>query len=249
MKIFLIFLLSITAIASRAQSLQKMPDSVRKALDAHNGLNKPAATPVAAKTVVITEDTIKARLVRLALSNPQMDISDANVAIAEIARKRANSTILSSVYLGANVNEFVINNSPAASFYPKYNVGLQMPLDLLAKTKAEKKTADQMIKINKSQKEVLEAKLKSDVLILYENFREKREQLELQKIANADDVAAYQKAQQDFKDETISIDELNKAYKTSVEGRSFLATRQKDFAIATLQLEEIIGVPVDSVLK
>lgn len=232
-----------------AQSLSKMPDSVRKAVDEYNGVGqvvKKDPPPAAA----ITEDALKEKLVKLALkNNAQVTAADANIRIAEISRKKANSSMLSSVNLGANANEFVINNSPAANFFPKYNIGVSIPLDLFAKNKAEKQTANQMITINTAQKELIEKSIRAKVLILYETYKEKKEIVELQKMAMEDDMTAYQNAQQDYADNIITLADLNKLYKSSVNEKSILATKQKEFNISVIELEEAIGVPLAKALN
>ena len=127
-----------------AQSGVKASDSLKKADNQNATRMKPV--PVSDTIRILnSEDDIKAKLILLALNNAQAVAADANVRIAEIARRKANSSFLGSVSLGGNVNEFVINNSPAANFFPKYNFGLTIPLDMFAKNKAEKRTADEMI--------------------------------------------------------------------------------------------------------
>lgn len=244
-RILLIIILAYSNFLA-AQSLSKVPDSVRKIVDEYTGVRKSGDNlPI----VKYSEDQIKSKLVNLALKNAQIDAADANISIAEIARKKANSSLLSSVNLGANVNEFVVNNSPAANFFPKYNFGLTLPLDAFAKNKAEKKTADQMIIFNKSQKEQLETNIKARVLIQYELYKEKKELVELQKIAMEDDVAAYERAQSDFKNDDITMEELNKIYKISITEKALLATKEKDLQIAIIQMEEIIGIPLEKALQ
>lgn len=232
-----------------AQSLSKMPDSVRKAVDEYNGVGQVVRNAPPAPAAM-SEDALKEKLVKLALkNNAEITAADANIRIAEISRKKANSSMLSSVNLGANANEFVINNSPAANFFPKYNIGVSIPLDLFAKNKAEKQTANQMITINTAQKELIEKNIRTKVLILYETYKEKKEIVELQKMAMEDDMTAYQNAQQDYADNIITLEDLNKLYKSSVNEKSILATKQKEFNIAVIELEEAIGVPLSKALN
>ncbi len=229
-----------------AQSLSKMPDSVRKAVDEYNGVGQVVKTPQPA----LSDDAIKEKLVKLALkNNAEVTAADAQIRIAEISRKRANSSMLSSVNLGANANEFVINNSPAANFFPKYNIGVSIPLDLFAKNKAEKQTANQMITINTAQKELVEKSIRAKVLILYETYKEKKQLVELQKMAMEEDIAAYEKAQQDYAENIITLEDVNKIYKASVNEKSILATKQKEFNIAVIELEEAIGMPLSKALN
>ncbi len=248
MKLFFLFCFALLGNICHAQSLTKMPDSVRKVVDEYNGVTRqPTEAP--AKSKISDENILKEKMVKLAIkNNPEMRMADANIEIAEIARNKAKSTLLSSVSLGGNANEFVINNSEAASFFPKYNIGMVIPLDLFAKAKAEKKTAIQNIAINTSQKDLIERTIRTKVLILYETYKEKKEIVELQKIAMEDDIASYEKAQQDYAANVITLDQLNKLYKASVNEKSILATKQKEYNVSVIELEQAIGTSLDKVL-
>ncbi|RYD75206.1 MAG: hypothetical protein EOP53_16870 [Sphingobacteriales bacterium] len=245
MKFLLLSIAIFCSYCAGAQSLTKMPDSVRKAVDEYNGVGQ-----VVKPAVVVSEDAIKEKLVKLALkNNAGITAADANIRISEISRKKANSSMLSSVSLGANANEFVINNSPAANFFPKYNIGVSIPLDLFAKNKAEKRTADEMIIMNTAEKESIQKGIRLKVLLLYETYKEKKEILELQKMAMEDDLAAYEKAQQDYADNIITLEDVSKIYKSSVIEKSILATKQKEFNISVIELEEAIGMPLSKALN
>jgi len=124
MKITLLIIILTFSNSLSSQSLSKVPDSVRKIVDDYTGVKKSSNTQFA---LINNEDQIKAKLIKLALKNAQITAADANVSISEIARKKANSSMLSSINLGGNVNEFVINNSPQANFYPKFNLGVTIP--------------------------------------------------------------------------------------------------------------------------
>ncbi len=249
MRIFTTIFLFFFIVSGKAQTIARVPDSVRKAVDKYNGVNQPDKKNTPAAKEISEDDMIKEKLVALALNGPQVKAADGAIGIAETARSKANSSMLSSVTVGANLNEFALGNSSTGSLYPKYNLGLSIPLDILAKNKAEKKTADQNIAINKYQKQQVEAFLKSKVLVQYETYKEKKELLQFQKRSMEDDLAAYDKAQKDFKDEVITFEELNKIYKISITERALLVSKEKDLNIAIIQLEEIIGVPLNTVLQ
>lgn len=245
--LFIFFVLFANRIV--AQSLNKMPDSVRKAVDEYNGVTDTYINKKAKRAASESDKDIVEKLMALALNNPQMKAADANITIAEIARKKANSSMLSSVNVGGNLNEFVISKPQLAIFTPKYNVGVSIPMDIFAKAKAEKKTADQVILFNKSQKEQLEEYLKTRVLIQYENYKEAKAQVEYQKISMEDDIAAYESAQKKFKDDAISLEDLNKIYKSSISEKGFLASKQKNLNLAIIELEQTIGVKLSAVLR
>lgn len=243
MKLLLIVGVLLISDYTMAQSLGKIPDSVRAKMN-----NTNIVTPKAAATDEKDDTWIKERLVQLALKNPEMLAADANIRIAEIARRRANSSMLSSVNVGANINEFVVKNSPAASFFPKYNLGVSIPLDLFAKDKAAKQTADQTIIINQALKGQQVKQIKTEVMIRYENYKEKKELVELQKVSMEDDFAAYERAQKDYADEAISIEDMGRIYKNYVEQKARLVTRQKELNVAIIELEDMIGIPLQKAL-
>lgn len=247
-KILLAFLI-LFANNITGQSLGKMPDSVRRLVDEYNSVTgKNTINKKLKKVVPGSEDDIKEKLIDLVLRNTQIKAANANITIAEIARKKANSSLLSSVNLGGNLNEFVISNSQLALFTPKYNLGVSIPMDVFAKAKAEKKTADQVILINTAQKEQLEIFLKAKVLTQYENYKEAKAQVEFQKIAMEDDVAAYEAGQKNFKDDVISLEDLNKIYKSSISEKGFLASKQRNLNIAIIELEQTIGVKLNTII-
>jgi outer membrane protein TolC len=250
MKTFLVITLLGLSFSVPAQTVAKMPDSIRRMVDEYNGLKRPNSSTVS-KTAYTAEDIdqrIKDKLVKLALKNDEITTADANIKIAEINRKKANSSLLSSINLGGNVNEFVVNNSPQANFFPKYNLQLAVPLDIFAKNKQEKRVADQNIVIANAQKMLLQKNIKSRVLILYATYKENKLQVELQKIANEEDITAYENAQKDFKDDVISLEQLNKIYRGTILEKAVLAEKEKNLDIATIQLEEIIGVSIKTVI-
>jgi outer membrane protein TolC len=209
---------------------------------------RPAAASDTSR-LVKSEADIKTQLIALALKNPQAVAAEANVQVAKIARRKAGSTALSSLSVSGNVNEFVINESPAANFFPKYNFGLAIPLDLFSRTRAEKRTAGEQIKINSSEKQLVEDALKARVMIQYEIYKEKKQLLELQRIVTNDDNAAYEKAQNDYKVDRISIEDVNKIYRELIASKGLLATTEKDLNIAIVEIEQIIRVPLQSVLE
>lgn len=243
MKIFILIGCICFSYQIHAQSLSKMPDSVRTKLDEENkgGVVVPANLPE-------SDEVIKARLIKFALKNPELQGYDARIRIAEINYKKSKSTILSSVGVGANINEFVISNSTAASFFPKYNLGITIPLDLFARAKAAKQTASQEIIVTEAQKTQQENIIKMEVLIRYENYKEQKELVELQKISMEDDFAAYQRAQQQYADDEIDLTEMNRLYKAYINEKATLTSLQKNFNVAIIELESIIGVSLEKAL-
>lgn len=243
-RFLLITALVLTTMAVGAQRINQVPDTLRRPT--------PETPDKVAKKVqedgqqsLTADDVIKNELVRIALRNPAFAIDDANVRIAELNRKRAGASWLNSISLGGNVNEFVIQNSPNATFYPKYNAGIVLPLGIFSTVKNEKRVADQNILIAKATKQQREMQIKAETLTRYEEFKEKSELVTLQGISLANNFDDYKLAQKNFEEGTITIEALNKVYQNYMNERNRLVTFKKELSVAIISLEEILGIPLD----
>ncbi|HRO18606.1 MAG TPA: TolC family protein, partial [Ferruginibacter sp.] len=150
---FIIFIFFSGAVSElNAQALGRVPDSVRKQYDPPPQ-NMQRTQMYNANGVQVTEvdvdSLIKIKLVKLAIKNhPAVGMAEANTRIAEADYNRAKRSWMSSVSFGANINEFVVSNPDAANFFPKYNLGAMVPLDLFSRMKREKKVATEQINIS-----------------------------------------------------------------------------------------------------
>ncbi len=247
--IMLVFLFSFCGVGLYAQRINQVPDSLRKkpTVPVRGKISK--IDPAINDRPVTADDEIKARLIKLALNNPQVAIDDANVEIALLNRKKASTSWLSSLSVTGNVNEFVINNSPAANFFPKYNLGVAIPFDIFSKSSNEKRVADENIKIANALKIQNENLLKGEVLSRYETFKEQKDLLALQNITAENNFSDYQAAQKNFSDGLITIDELNKFYQAYIAQKIKIISITKDFNIAKILLEQLIGLPIENALQ
>lgn len=241
--IFLLINISVTAVVC-GQRINQIPDSLRKPLQ-----EQPEKV---AKTVqedgqqsLTADDVIKNQLVKIALRNPLFTIDDANIEIAEFNRKKAGASWLNSISLGGNVNEFVVQNSPNATFYPKYNAGILLPLGIFSTVKNEKRVADQNIIIARATKQQREQEIKAVVLTRYEDFKEKSELVTLQNISLANNLDDYKLAQKNFEEGVITIEALNKIYQNYMNERNKLVSFKRDLNVSVISLEEVLGMPLD----
>jgi outer membrane protein TolC len=195
------------------------------------------------------DSLIKLRLVKLALNNPAMRIADANIRTSEAQLTRAQNSWLGSINLSGNINEFTIENSPVALYYPKYNFGVTLPLDIFSRVNSDKEYARENIVINTEMKKDKAEMLKAQVLIAYENYKEKKEIVFLERSYIEYDYSAYEAAQKSYSDGDIKVDVMNKAYQEYLMGKSKLVSNEKDLNIAIIQLEQIVGVPLTEAFK
>jgi outer membrane protein TolC len=230
-----------------AQRIPQVPDSVRKRYQDQRNEN------IRANKVDLTtlnqDSLIKARLVKLAETNPTLAIADANVRVANAEIARAKLSWLSALNAGANINEFVIQGSQAASFFPKYNLGFVIPFDIVARQKRDKKIAGENLVISNEIKRDKQQIIKTAVLIAYENYKEKNEIVLIQKSYIEYEFSAYEAAQKSFSDGEISMVDMNKTHQAYLTEKSKLVSEQKELNIAIIQLEQLVGVPLIVALK
>lgn len=251
MKIYILsILMSFMLTPVMGQVIGRVPDSVR------NQYNPPPPqkTRVAEKDVqyveVNADSMIKVKLVKLALKNhPALAVNDANQEIAQADYKKAKMSWMNSIALGANVNEFVVSGSEAASFFPKYNVGASIPLDMFSRMKREKKVAQENMNIAQAQRQEQIRMIKSEVLMRYENYKEKKEAVNLQRTYMEYDLLAYEAAKAAYAEGDIPLEDMNKKHQIYLTEQSKMVAREKELNIAIIQLEEIIGVPLEQAFQ
>jgi outer membrane protein TolC len=230
-----------------AQRIPQVPDSVRKKYQDQRNETIPA-NKIDLST--INQDSlIKARLVKLAESNPALAIADANVRVADAEIARTKLSWLSALNAGANINEFVIQGSQAASFFPKYNLGFVIPFDIVTRYKRDKKVANENLVISNEIKRDKQQTIKTAVLIAYENYKEKNEIVLIQKSYIEYEYAAYDAAQKFFAEGEISMEDMNKTHQAYLIEKSKLVTQQKELNIAIIQLEQLVGISLVVALK
>jgi len=200
-----------------------------------------------------TDSLIKQKLIELALQNPSVKEADALINSSQYELKAANTSWLNAIVLSGNVNEFVINNTQingvaASTLYPKYNVGVNIPLGIF--TKQDKNIANEKVKQYDAQKDLKKRAIIKEVLQRYENYKEKRELLDLQKLITDDQYSNYQQYQRDFSTgEVKDVKDVNKEYQLWLAQRTKLRTSEKELKIAQLDVEEVIGTNLIDVIK
>ncbi len=231
--------------AGYSQRIPQVPDSIRK--------NYKEVQALAKKPIdyanLNQDSLIKVKLVKLALENPTMQIAEANQRIAQSELTKAKTSWLSSFNAGANVNEFVIQGSAAASFFPKYNLGVSVPFDVLPKLKRDKKVARENIFISNEMRKEREQFVKAQVLIAYENYKEKKEMVFLQKSSIEYDFSAYEAAQSNYTAGDVSMEDMNKTHQLYLNEKAKLISKEKELNIAIIELEQLTGVPLSQALK
>ena len=225
---------------------------------------KPTNDARGSSTYILDSDTgrsvdIREKLVRLALQNPTYEVADHQVNIAAFQLKVARSSWLGLFAANGNVNEYTISppkatvvNGQAISnpiYYPRYNFGLTIPLDVFSVKPNNVKIARENYAIAAAQRTEKYRQIKVDVLTRYEDYLLDKQKLEYQIQITQDQYTVYKKAEKDYADGSIKLEDLNKSYKGWVDEQTRRLEFQRNANVAKLELERIIGVKLEDVIK
>ena len=200
---------------------------------------------------------IRERLVQLAMNNPAYEISDRQVNIAEYQVRLAKGTWLSAISAQGNINEFSINKSAAGStngvsnpiYYPKYNFGISIPFDIISRNGNNVRIARENYLIAQANKNDKFRQIKADVLTKYEDYLLAKQKVGLQIEITQDAYTSYQLAERDYRQNVMKADDYSKYYKLWVGEQVTKLDLQRNLNVAKIDLEKIIGIRLEDVLR
>jgi outer membrane protein TolC len=198
---------------------------------------------------------IRERLIQLAMQNPSYEMVDHASTAASYQIKIAKSAYLGLFNVSANVNEYTItgaptyNGVPYPNLYPKYNISLNVPFDIFTKTTNNVRIAKQNYYISVAAKNARFREIKADVLTKYENYLLAKQLVELQGKITQSQYATLKRAESDFGENLIKLEEVEKAQKSYIGEQVSSLTLQKELNITKIELEKVIGVKIEEVEK
>ena len=128
-------------------------------------------------TSVITD--IRERLVQLALQNPNFEIADRKVMVANYQLGKAKGDWLMAIVPSVNLNEFTLLPKAVNQFLPLWNVGVTLPLNYYTQHKNEVRIAREQLYIAEAEKNERYRDIRLKVLTRYEDYLMYKEMLDL----------------------------------------------------------------------
>jgi outer membrane protein TolC len=191
---------------------------------------------------------IKEQLVNLAIQNSSYQIDDANIQIAEYNLRKAKNSWFNNIGVTGNINEFAVTNSTVASYYPKYNLGVTIPLGLFSTHSNDVKIATKVVEINALQKTEKEKALRREVLTRFENFLERKDNLKIENETVQEVQTTYIKAKNDYSASLTTIDKMTTAFREYNDELQKQRTAERNYNVAYIELEELVGFRLRDVL-
>ena len=220
-----------------------------------------AQDPSAVRSRVDTSrySSIREKLVQLAMQNPEFEIADRNVSIAEHQLKAAKGDWLGFIQPQINLNPMTVYSplfppppSPLSPnenmFYPLWNVAIALPLNFYSQKKNSVKVAKEKILIAEAEKNDRYRRIRSAVLSAFEDYRMYRDMLDIQNGIMLDERLDYMQAEKDFSEGEMDAALFKKAKLTYAEAQMKQREMQRNVETAKIILEQMIGVSIDEVL-
>jgi outer membrane protein TolC len=200
-----------------------------------------------------TVSRLKAKLVELAMSNPQIKALDIKKEITKYDENRAKAGWLNMLTAAGNLNEFTIKGSGTANnntLYPRYNFGIMIPLGNFISIPNEVKAAKANGRVFDQQKEGEKLTLKAAVLRAYEDYSANKQLYELQLPLLEDAYNHYKQVEQKFSggDQGTAVEGLNDAYRIYNAEMVRKVNLERDVRQSKIALEGIIGTSLEEVL-
>ncbi len=220
---------------------------------AYGQVNPPKynATSTYSLTDTIRNFNIRERLVQLAMNNPSYEITDRLSTVAAYMIRIAKGNWLSTISGQYNANEFTLfpSKSPSAIYYPKYNFGLSLPFDIFIKNSNNVKIARENYLIALATKNNKFRELKALVLTRYEDYLLARQKIEFQIQITQEAYDNYKIAEDGYRRNLIKADDYSKAYRNWVTEQITKLDLQRNLNVTKIEVERVIGVKLDDVLK
>jgi len=197
---------------------------------------------------------IREKLVQMAMQNPNFEIADRKVGVADYSLKKAKGSWLNVFSAQGNLNELSLKGSTSTvngvpvTLFPRYNFSLTLPLDFFSQKSNEVKIARENLYIAEAEKNEHYRLIRKEVLSKYEDYLMFKEKLELQTRITQSEYTEYKLAEKDFEDNLITAAAFKKTEDAYLNQQMLSAQATRDFNIVKIELEEMIGVSIDDVL-
>jgi outer membrane protein TolC len=191
---------------------------------------------------------LKIVLVELAMQNPALKVYEHKLKAAKYETNKAKAQWLNMLQAAGNMNEYTIkNNSNNATFFPRYNFSLTIPLGSFVSIPADVKIARTEKKALINMKEEEQLKLKADVLNAYELYATNKKLMELSVPLLEDVYNNYKQTEEKFSagDKDVSVETLNIAYRSYNEEMVRRVMLERDIRQAKNELERLIGISLE----
>lgn len=202
------------------------------------------------RTNVLKDSAIERRLVELAVNGPRMKSLEHQNKLDEYQLKRAKDAWLNILSISGSLNDqtFAKNMNTVGNPYPKGSLGVTIPLGTLF-SKTEVKAAREGIEMGKLNMEELRRTIKAEVISKYRQYKAYDELTSIQAELLVDVEDQLEETEEKFRKGTTTMEAYNNAQKGRNAERGTLINLKLQQDLVKIDIERIIGVSLESVIK
>jgi len=217
----------------------------------------PPYTPPVSKRPIrslpIKDTGVEEKLVQLALQNVQYDAQNRLITIAKYKVKQEKNSWFDLLTISSQFNDqsfkHNVGNSQIAYIYPKYFYGIIIPIGTIISKGSQVKAAKEQEKIAEDNLIDAALKIRTDVLSKYKSWRVSNS-LVLMERPIADDIhAAFLQMEKRFNDGSVTIEAYSEASRGYSAEMTKLLNYQLQADLQKLEIEQVIGVRLESVIN
>jgi len=224
------------------------------ALRAQTPIQSPYTPPLnkrPIRSLPIRDTGVEEKLVTLALQNVVYDATTRLITIAQYKVRQEKNSWFDLLTISSQFNDqsfkHTAANSNVAYIYPKYFYGITIPIGTIISKGGQVKSAREEVRIAEDHQMEAALKLRTDVLSKYKSWRVSNTLVLLQRQV-ADDVhAAFLQVEKRFNDGTVTIEAYSEASRAYTTEMTKQLTYQLQADTQKLEIEQIIGVRLESV--
>lgn len=225
----------------------------------------PVTTPPVANPVVpgqaplmriktdLSDTANENKLVLLALQGPEYDETVHQGRINELEVKRAKMIWLNLLSVSTQYNDQSFKNqgqvvNGQTYVYPKYFFGITIPLGVIFSQSNTVKAARESESRGKDQQEIMARTIRTNVLTKYKQYKLYTSLIEMETEVINDVQANFAQAEDNFRKGTITVDSYIGAQRLKNDELTKTLNLQLQQDLLRIDLERMIGVPLDQVL-
>ncbi|MEN7551578.1 TolC family protein [Rapidithrix thailandica] len=190
------------------------------------------------------------KLIRTAWKNyPENKILQHKITISEYEIRKAKVDWSKDIRASFNLNEGNIDppENGANLFYPRYNMGVTLPLSTLLVTPKQVKIAKQNHQIAKEELNQQKLFIRKIVLIKYQHYLSAKKVFQVQSEITEEQYSKYVLAEQQFKNGEIELETFNETLRSYNTERLNKIKAEEQLLTSKIELEELVGVPLEEV--
>jgi outer membrane protein TolC len=197
---------------------------------------------------------LEEKLVQLAWrNNPKTRIATEAVNEARFQTMAVRTNWTNTIGITGNMNEFNIKSltetsgTPVATFFPRYNFYVNLPLSLLVQTPNLRKAAQARTNTAEEEVKLLKLQVRNSVLKLYKDYKLAEKIFQIRQEDFSDEESSFKLMEEKFKTQQVAMEDYLRAHRVLSEVKIQREVAENNLQKAKLDIEQIIGVRLEDV--